>query len=92
MEEILDRLVWHKVSSSQSTTKQAFSVGGIYHVTVRLSLETDRHFRHIAEISFAVTYQQLIFVHQNIQSALQLVIVLAKIQSSDSSHENYLYA
>jgi hypothetical protein len=35
---------WHKVSSSQSTTKQAFSVGGIYHVTVRLSLEPDRHF------------------------------------------------
>jgi hypothetical protein len=44
MEEILDRLVWHKVSSSQSTTKQAFSVGGIYHVTVRLSLEPDCHF------------------------------------------------
>jgi hypothetical protein len=30
------------MSSSQSTTKQAFSVGGIYHVTVRLSLEPDR--------------------------------------------------
>ena len=35
---------WHKVSFSQSTTKQAFSVGGIYHVTVRLSLEPDRPF------------------------------------------------
>ena len=35
---------WHKVSSSQSTTKQAFSIGGIYHVTVRFSLEPDRHF------------------------------------------------
>jgi hypothetical protein len=34
----------HKVSSSQSTTKQAFSIGGIYHVTVRFSLEPDRHF------------------------------------------------
>jgi hypothetical protein len=32
------------IFSSQSTTKQAFSVGGIYHVTVRLSLEPDRHF------------------------------------------------
>jgi hypothetical protein len=32
------------VSSSQSTTKQAFSIGGIYHVTVRFSLEPDRHF------------------------------------------------
>src|SRR5450759_1814950 len=35
---------WHKVSSSQSTTKQAFSIGGIYHVTVRFSLEPDRPF------------------------------------------------
>jgi hypothetical protein len=35
---------WHKVSSSQSTTKQAFSIGGMYHATVRLSLEPDRHF------------------------------------------------
>ena len=36
--------LWHKVSSSQSTTKQAFSIGGIYDVTVRFSLEPDRPF------------------------------------------------
>jgi hypothetical protein len=40
--EFLTVRSWHKVTSSQSTTKQAFTVGGIYHITIRLSLEPDR--------------------------------------------------